>query len=508
MIWISATRFIPATAVNGDVDSDRVILSRCLDTMKTSLQQLLTGLGCCWALAHLPGCMPMAGPGSVPNWSPRQPIGIYNPQPFPGASPWYPVGYPPFPGGPGTPIVMLPAPIPGGPGIPIVMNPTPVPGPTPGLPNPDSPPTIPVGVPIPAPTEPQEDSNDFWSPWPLPPRGNQLAVREVGLQRDRIADSRKFRSSGQYGVSRPQLGQFVSATANEDLKYRGGRIIRDLSYVNLYISGDTEWSTSDIEQIDRSLSAAMRDEHLNNVLLQYYNNQPIRSSALPSHPLIGHTPKTVSRGDIQSYVSYLHRQGFLRSFDLSNTVINLMLPPGTVLTSDDAAANSQSTQSGGQASRSREFIAERENVDSRDGLGGYHGSVVSTNGEKVYFAVGVYAERFANGATNGIPVFSEPWKNVVATLYHQLIEARTDPDVEDAIRDPSELNSDRTLGWVSDSGFEIGDLPIGANVPIRNVVREVPLADGSGTVPVQLPYSNFIRGPEGPITQPHPLPSR
>ena len=35
---------------------------------------------------------------------------------------------------------------------------------------------------------------------------------------------------------------------------------------------------------------------------------------------------------------------------------------------------------------------------------------------------------------NGIPVFDRPWKNVVATLYHELNEARTDADVEDAIR--------------------------------------------------------------------------
>jgi len=35
---------------------------------------------------------------------------------------------------------------------------------------------------------------------------------------------------------------------------------------------------------------------------------------------------------------------------------------------------------------------------------------------------------------NGIPVFDEPWKNVVATFYHELNEARTDADVEDAIR--------------------------------------------------------------------------
>jgi hypothetical protein len=36
-------------------------------------------------------------------------------------------------------------------------------------------------------------------------------------------------------------------------------------------------------------------------------------------------------------------------------------------------------------------------------------------------------------------------------------------------------------------------------------VREVPLADGSGTVPVQFQYSNAVHGPEGPIPEPHRL---
>ena len=91
---------------------------------------------------------------------------------------------------------------------------------------------------------------------------------------------------------------------------------------------------------------------------------------------------------------------------------------------------------------------------------------------------------------NGIVAFDEPWKNVCATLYHELQEARTDPDVEDAIR----TGDNKYLGWYSPRGGEIGDIPI-ATAPLQDVMREVPLADGSGTVPVQLMWSNRAGGP-------------
>src|SRR5512142_2055630 len=66
-----------------------------------------------------------------------------------------------------------------------------------------------------------------------------------------------------------------------------------------------------------------------------------------------------------------------------------------------------------------------------------------------YYAIGVYSEQLADGSTNGIPVFDAPWKNVVATFYHELNEARTDADVEDAIRAGNDPSATKFLGWVS-----------------------------------------------------------
>ena len=139
-------------------------------------------------------------------------------------------------------------------------------------------------------------------------------------------------------------------------------------------------------------------------------------------------------------------------------------------------------------------------VDSKHGLGGYHGSIHQGT-QTIYYAVGVFSE-----AGNGITVFPEGWKNTCAVFYHELCEARTDPDVEDAIRAGSSPHADDFLGWYSPRGGEIGDIPLeeaGAN--LTSVMKEVKLASGGKTVPVQLMWSNAVAGPEGPIAHKHGL---
>lgn len=133
-----------------------------------------------------------------------------------------------------------------------------------------------------------------------------------------------------------------------------------------------------------------------------------------------------------------------------------------------------------------------EKATSLRGLGGFHGSVdVGTT--RLYYAVGVFSE-----GNNGIVAFDQPWKNVVATFYHELVEARTDVDVET-----------NQVAWVNDESpsAEIGDIPMSlAGANLGQVMKEVRLMDGSGTVPIQLMWSNAVAAPEGPISTPHRSP--
>lgn len=320
--------------------------------------------------------------------------------------------------------------------------------------------------------------------------GQTLDGRSVPLLRRASRPGRGRQSNRPHIPHRMALAGGFNPTPGQDLKYRGGKTIRDLTFINLYIGGQNAWAAQDWQSIDHALAAAMADPQLNNVMVQYFGNQAISSRFLGSFFVDGYNPSTVDQTDVERLLKQLHDNGTLKSYDLSNLVVNFLLPRGTILT--DANNGQQS------ATQSSAVIPHEDEYSSLAGLGGYHGSI-HAGADTLYYAVGVYSERTPDGRSNGIPVFPQAWKNVVATFYHELQEARTDPDVEDAVR----TGQDHFCGWTSDSGEECGDYPVEEAQDLTLVVREVPLSDGSGTVPIQLQYSNAVHGPEGPIPTPH-----
>jgi hypothetical protein len=234
----------------------------------------------------------------------------------------------------------------------------------------------------------------------------------------------------------------AAAYVPENLEFFGGKTLPKLAWTHVYLG---RWAAADRKHLDAALPAAMADADLNGVLQQYFPGTTIESVFQGSQagPV---PPSRVDKPAVERMVEALKLPG----------VATLLLPPGVVLADGDAT--------------------------SEHGLGGYHGSVAGH-----YYAVAVYSE-----GTNGIVVFDEPWKNVCATVYHELEEVRTDPDVEDAAR----TNKTTYLGWYSPRGGEIGDIPISeSGGDLSNVFREVPLANGRGTVPIQLMWSNRDDGP-------------
>jgi hypothetical protein len=310
---------------------------------------------------------------------------------------------------------------------------------------------------------------------------------------------------GAEAITPAEIATGIAPAPAHDLVFHGGKTVPNMTYTNFFVGGQQSWDPADINRIDQALAAAMNDQRLNNVMSQYFPGKQISCTFRPSRILPGPAPSVVSQGDAERLVSSLHAQGLLKNFDLATTIFNFMLPRGTILNTDPAPtggalARSSSEGNGNPARPSHE-------ADSLHGLGGYHGSVHITvpNVGKVtvYYSVGVFSEVRPNGTENGIAVFNEPWKNVVATFYHELNEFRTDPDVGDAIRAGNDPAAEGFLGWTSRQGEEIGDFPIFAANPLTKVFKEVQLTVGQGSIPVQFQYSNAVHGPEGPIPAPH-----
>jgi hypothetical protein len=266
----------------------------------------------------------------------------------------------------------------------------------------------------------------------------------------------------------------IQPSPDHDLIFNGGRTIAHLNFLNFYVGGNESWQVSDMKSIDTALGAAMSDQHLNNVMVQYFPEGQITSNFLGSRVLPGPAPTVVSQGDVEAMAGALSDSGALDGFDLSSTLFNFMLPSGTILNTDASPTD-----------RSLHLAAvaiPKEEESSTEGLGGYHGSIHPnrTDGQStVYYAVGVFSEQLPDGTTNGSAVFDQPWKNVVATFYHELNEARTDPDVEDAIRAGNDPNGSKLLGWVSRQGEECGDFPVFEASPLTEVFQEI-----KTTVPV------------------------
>jgi len=300
----------------------------------------------------------------------------------------------------------------------------------------------------------------------------------------------------------------IPPTPAHDLKFHGGHTISGLVFTNFYVGGSAAWKASDIQNIDQALSSAMSDADLNNVMSQYFSSGAITTTMQPSQALTGPPPKVVSQGDIENLVLQLFQAGTLNGFDYTSTVFNFMLPSGTILNTNTAPTNGAIATQLEKPMAVKKGVPVEEEEDSTQGLGGYHGSVHAgsgNNAQTVYYAVGVYSETLPDGTTNGIPVFDQPWKNVVATFYHELNEARTDADVEDAIRAGNDPSATKFLGWTSQQGEECGDFPVFEANPLTQVFQEVNLTGGNGSVPVQFQYSDNVHGPEGPRSTPAPF---
>ncbi|MGR9106918.1 MAG: hypothetical protein ACU843_08320 [Gammaproteobacteria bacterium] len=290
------------------------------------------------------------------------------------------------------------------------------------------------------------------------------------------AEFHHYRAAARYSdvsIEREALAPGVTASPSDDLVFRGGKTLPQMGFQNIYLGRASDFAPGDVESIDDAITRVMRDNGLKSIVQQYFPGQSLSYDIAESVILDESRPNEMSEADVQNKVIELLDRNLIHGTDHDRTCFNLLLPPGTILTLDRST--------------------------SLNGLGGYHGSVHFVRGggmRTLYYSANVYSAN-TNGSRNGIPFFTQPWKNVVCTLYHELIEFQTDADVGDAIRQ----NDLRFIGWNSNRGQEIGDQPISAN-PLHRVFKEVLTQPGPRPTPVQLMYSNEVHGAAGPSDAP------
>jgi hypothetical protein len=290
------------------------------------------------------------------------------------------------------------------------------------------------------------------------------------------AEYRHYRAAARRSdetIEREALAPGVSASPKDDLIFRGGKTFPQMGFQNIYLGRASDFASGDVQAIDDAITRLMRDEQLKSVVQQYFPGKKLVYDVAPSVVLDENRRNELDEPDVQNKIIDLFDRNLILSTDHDRTIFNLVLAPDTVLKLDGSS--------------------------SLAGLGGYHGSVHFSRGGQnrtLYYSANVYSA-IRSGRRNGIPFFNAPWKNVVCTLYHELVESQTDPDVGDAIRE----NDRRFIGYNSNRGQEIGDQPISAN-SLDRVFKEVLTLPGPRPTPVQLMYSNAVHGAEGSTEKP------
>src|SRR5690348_11225370 len=106
----------------------------------------------------------------------------------------------------------------------------------------------------------------------LNPRSSPRLMRVFVKPKTKAEELRHPRGK-QARPSADALAPGFQPTPEHDLKFRGGRTIAQLNYVNFYVGGAGAWNRSDVDNIDGALAKAMSDTKLNNVMRQYFGNQ-------------------------------------------------------------------------------------------------------------------------------------------------------------------------------------------------------------------------------------------
>jgi hypothetical protein len=249
----------------------------------------------------------------------------------------------------------------------------------------------------------------------------------------------------------PTSSYSAAALSGPRLTFFGGKTLKHPSFVSLYAGN--YWSSlrgsKDRATLNRC-SESVPTGAYTSIWREYGVSKG--SFAGSTSVSLGTSKRRIAEDDIQRIVANAIAKGgspkdAVKQPD-GKTVYTVFLPPGVTLVAD--------------------------NVDSRHGLGGFHGSYVDdASGRRVYYAALAYADK-----NNGIHFTDSPVDNISIAASHEWSEAVTDPDV----------NAGR-LGWYDTNFGEIGDIPVSMGNRLSDLWGRI---DGCA---VQKEWSNGARRP-------------
>ena len=131
---------------------------------------------------------------------------------------------------------------------------------------------------------------------------------------------------------REALAPGVTASPQDDLIFRGGKVVPQMGFQNIYLSRSSDFAPGDIESIDDAITRIMLDEQLKNIVQQYFPGQTLSYDVAESVILDEARPNEMGEDDVQDKIIDLFDRGLILATDHDRTCFNLVLPPETILT--------------------------------------------------------------------------------------------------------------------------------------------------------------------------------
>ena len=272
----------------------------------------------------------------------------------------------------------------------------------------------------------------------------------------------------------------------------GDVLIASLTYQLVFVG--SVWGTRYLElragHLEQALGAALSSPECNGVFTEYFPPGTPITAAPRSGPITLDVPwqPVVYRDDLEVMATAMLHDGMLPSTGLDSFALVMVLPPGTILSSDP------------HAPPPGEDIGKGTN--SMEGLGAYHGqfNLQANDGSprRVYFAVTAWSDG-SNGTAvpPGTHPAWQPWENACAGLYHELAELRLCRNIDEAPEAyvPPPVAGLGWIVWYKDAWQESGDLSVlSAGATPQLVFCKGTVGDLPG-VPIQALWSNAAKAP-------------